>query len=237
MRTSRGSRTGAAALAVAALLAVAACTAADGGDDGGAASPTTSPGTSPTTAEPSPTTSGPPSGSPTASPTGGDDGGDGGDDTSGDEPTGSAPPFAANTEPDTAEPGGAAMLTVTDVRVGTHEGYDRVVFDLGGSGTPGWRVEYVDEAIDDGSGNPVAVDGEAILQVVISGTAMPADSGVEEYDGDTIDPDDTEAVEQVVYRFWFEGYTTSFIGVEGERKPFRVFSLTDPARVVVDVEH
>lgn len=235
MRTSRGSRTAAASLAVAALLAVAACTGGDGdGDgDGGGPSPTSSPGTSPTAAESSPAASGSPSGSPTGSPTGAD----GGDDTSGDEPTGSTPPFAANTEPDTAEPGGAAVLTVTDLRVGTHEGYDRVVFDLGGSGTPGWRVEYVDEALDDGSGNPVAVDGDVILQVVISGTAMPTDSGVEEYDGGTVDPDDTEAVEQVVYRFWFEGYTTAFVGVDGERKPFRVFSLTDPARVVVDVQH
>jgi hypothetical protein len=234
MRTSRGSRYGAAAFAVAALVAAAGCTAG-GGDDGATASPTSSPEASPTTAEPSPTANASPSGSPAASPT--DDGDDGDDDTSGDEPTGSAPPFVANTEADTAEPGGAAMLTVTDVRVGAHDGYDRVVFDLGGQGTPGWRVEYVDEAIDDGSGNLVEVDGDATLQVVISGTAMPADSGVEEYAGDTIDPDDTESVEQVVYRFWFEGYTTSFIGVEGERKPFRVFSLTDPARVVVDVQH
>ncbi len=214
----------AAAAGAAVLLALSACS-----DDG----PETPGGASPTTQEPTESPS--PMPSPTDDET--PDDGDGDDDTSRDEPTSSPSPFRANTEPDTSEPGGGAMLTVTDIRVGEHDGFDRVVFDLDGEGTPGWRVAYVDEALDDGSGKPVEVDGDAILQVVISGTAMPMDSGVEEYDGATIDPDDTESVEQIVYRFWFEGYTTSFIGVDGERKPFRVFALTDPARVVVDIEH
>jgi hypothetical protein len=240
MRISRGTRGSTAALALAAALVLGACTGDD--DPGGEASPTaatTAPGGSPT---PSGSPSGP--ASPSASPDdrGDDDTTDGTtddttDDTTGDEPARGTSPFPANAEPDTSEPSGDARLTVTDIRVGEHDGYDRVVFDLGGAGTPGWRVEYVDEAIDDGSGNPVEVDGDAILQVVISGTAMPADSGVEEYDGTTLAPDDTEAVEEVVYRFWFEGYTTAFVGVDDERKPFRVFSLTEPARVVVDVQH
>ncbi|AEG44832.1 hypothetical protein [Isoptericola variabilis] len=234
MRTTSRTRRSAAALAAAALLLVGACTGGEGQPGyGTGGNPTTSAPTPTDTA--SPTDDAAPSG--TASPGTADPDDDTGDDTSTDEPTGSAPPFAANTEPDTAEPGGDARLTVTDVRVGAHDGFDRVVFDLGGSGTPGWRVEYVDEAVDDGSGNPVDVDGDAILQVVISGTAMPDDSGVPEYDGGPVDPDGTEAVEEVVYRFWFEGYSTAFIGVDGERRPFRVFALSDPARVVVDVRH
>ncbi len=243
MRTGRGTRGSAAALALAAALLLGACTGDD--DPGGEASPTAA-----TTPGESATPGGSPSGnaSPSASPddrgdddatddTGDDSVDDTTDDTTADEPARGTSPFPANAEPDTAEPSGDARLTVTDIRVGEHDGYDRVVFDLGGAGTPGWRVEYVDEAIDDGSGNPVEVDGDAILQVVISGTAMPADSGVEEYDGTTLAPDDTEAVEEVVYRFWFEGYTTAFVGVDDGRKPFRVFSLTEPARVVVDVQH
>jgi hypothetical protein len=215
----------AAAAGAAVVLALGACT--DGADTPG------DDGATPTTQEPTES----PMPSPTDDESPDDDGKDAVDDTSGDEPTGSPAPFVANLERDTSEPGDGAMLTVTDVRVGTHEGYDRVVFDLEGEGTPGWRVEYVEEALDDGSGKPVEVDGDAILQVVISGTAMPMDSGVEEYDGATIEPDDTESVEQVVYRFWFEGYTTSFAGIDGEPKPFRVFALENPARVVVDVQH
>ncbi|MFC8801739.1 hypothetical protein ACFT2C_28715 [Promicromonospora sp. NPDC057138] len=155
--------------------------------------------------------------------------------------TAAGPPFAANTEPDTAEPTGAGetFLSVTDVRVAEHDGYDRVVFDLDGkgSGKPGWRVEYVDQATDDGSGQAVQVDGDAILRVSLSGTATPTDSGVEEFSGDRIEPADTESVNEIVYRYWFEGYTTAFLGIDDGEKPFRVFLLENPTRVVVDVQH
>jgi hypothetical protein len=162
-------------------------------------------------------------------------------DTATDEPEGGPEPFPDDVSAAEQEPGGAQLLTVTDVRLGRHDGYDRVVFDLGGEGTPGWNVEYVDEAADDGSGEPVEVGGDAVLSVRISGTAMPMDSGVEEFEGGAIEISDDgvseESVEEVVYRFWFEGYTTAFIGIEGDRTPFRVFALEDPARVVVDVQH
>lgn len=155
--------------------------------------------------------------------------------------TAAGPPFAANTKPDTAEPTGEGetFLTVTDIRVAEHDRYDRVVFDLDGtgSGRPGWRVEYVDQATDDGSGHAVEVDGDAILRVSLSGTATPTDSGVEEFPGDRIEPDDTESVNEIVYRYWFEGYTTAFLGIDEGKRPFRVFLLEDPTRVVVDVQH
>lgn len=134
-----------------------------------------------------------------------------------------------------APPGGEHMLAVTDVRVGDNGTFDRVVFDLDGEGTPGWRVEYVDEALDDGSGNPVPVEGAAVLQVRIAGTGMPFDTGIEEYSGDPVTVSG-DAVQQVVYRFVFEGYTSAFIGVD-EQRPFRVFVLQDPLRLVVDVQH
>ncbi|MFI2366233.1 hypothetical protein [Promicromonospora sp. NPDC019610] len=191
---------------------------------------------------------------PTSSPSSSGSGDAGsGDDTSADdgddapEPSASAtetesgPAFPADTKPDTAEPAGEGetFLSVTDVRVAAHDGYDRVVFDLDGtgSGTPGWRVEYVDQASDDGSGDAVTVDGDAILRVSLSGTATPMDSGVDEFSGDRIEPDGTESVEEIVYRYWFEGYTTAFIGVDDGERPFRVFLLEDPMRVVVDVRH
>lgn len=154
--------------------------------------------------------------------------------------TAKGPPFAADTRPDTAEPqgDGNVFLSVTDIRVAEHDGYDRIVFDLAGrgSGQPGWRVEYVDRAVDDGSGLTVEVDGDAILRVSLSGTANPMDSGVEEYSGDRIQPG-TEAVDEIVYRYWFEGYTTAFIGVDETERPFRVFHLENPTRVVLDIQH
>lgn len=155
--------------------------------------------------------------------------------------TAAGPPFAADTKPDTAEPTGEGetFLSVTDIRVAEHDGYDRVVFDLDGtgSGRPGWRVEYVDQATDDGSGHDVQVEGDAILRVSLTGTANPMDSGVEEFPGDRIAPADTESVDEIVYRYWFEGYTTAFLGIDEGKRPFRVFLLENPTRVVVDVQH
>nr|WP_241770029.1 hypothetical protein [Cellulosimicrobium sp. MM] len=125
---------------------------------------------------------------------------------------------------------------MTDVRVGHHDGFDRVVFELGGTGTPGWRVEYVDQPTDDGKGDVVAVDGDAYLQVMISGSGYPMDTGVEEYAGpNPVRAGDDGEVEEVLLRGVFEGYTQAFVGVDDERRPFRVFSLEDPTRVVVDV--
>jgi hypothetical protein len=155
--------------------------------------------------------------------------------------TAAGPPFVADTSPDTAEPTGEGetFLSVTDIRVAENPGYDRVVFDLDGtgSGKPGWRVEYVDQATDDGSGHAVQVDGDAILRVSLSGTAIPIDSGVEEFSRNRTEPDDTESVDEIVYRYWFEGYTTAFLGIDDGERPFRVFLLENPTRVVVDVQH
>ena len=49
--------------------------------------------------------------------------------------------------------------------VGSHEGYDRVVFQFR-DGVPGYRVEYVDPPLhEDGSGNVVELDGNAFVVV------------------------------------------------------------------------
>jgi hypothetical protein len=147
-------------------------------------------------------------------------------------------PFPADTEPDLAEPSEGAMLTVTDIRVGQHDGYDRAVLELGGTGTPGWRVEYVDQPVGDGKGDAVDVDGDAYLQVMISGSGYPMDTGVEEYsEPNPVEAGDGSEISEVLLLGVFEGYTQAFVGVDGEQRPFRVFALEDPARVVVDVRH
>ena len=212
------------AVCVGVLLALTACSGANGGYD---ATPDESP--SPT-ATPAPSPS--PSGDATDSPTGatGSTG-----TTEGDGST-AAPAFPANTDPDVADPSAGAALTVTDLRVGRHDGFDRVVYELGGTGTPGWRVEYVPEAIDDGSGNVFEIAGDGTLQVMISGSGYPTDTGVPEYSGpNPLRVAETDEVEEVALRGVFEGYTQSFIGTDDSDNPFRVYALTNPTRVVVEV--
>lgn len=146
-----------------------------------------------------------------------------------------AAPFPSAVATATADPSNGAALTVTGVRAAAHDGYDRVVLDLGGTGAPGWRVGYVDKAVDDPSGQPVQVQGAGILQVVITGTGYPADTGQTEWHGSPLHPG-LPVVQEVQVRGVFEGQTQAFLGVARAGAPFRVFALTAPARLVIDVQ-
>ena len=197
----------------AALLAAVLVTGCSSSDDGsGSAS-----GSSTTTS----------SSAPSSSP-GGTDGTD-------DDGGADAPPFPANTDPDTAEASSGAQGTVRDIRTGRQDGFDRVVFELGGTGTPGWDVRYVDAPTSQGTGAPVEVAGAAALQVAITGVGLPADTGVAEFDGPNPLPGSgTRTVTEVVFDTTFEGTTTAFVGTTAQT-PFRVYVLSDPTRVVLEV--
>ena len=145
-----------------------------------------------------------------------------------------APSFPADAEPDTAEMSADASITVSDIRIGRHDGFDRVVFDVGGTGNPGWDVRYVDAASSQGSGDEVAVDGDAILQVTLSGAGYPYDTGVAEFSGGPVSSGDVEVVTEVVFDATYEGTTVAFVGTTAEA-PFRVYLLQNPTRVVVEV--
>lgn len=202
-------------LAAAAAL-LAGC--ADGaGDDPTSEEPTSeAPTTEPATAEP---TEEPSTEEPTA-------------ETPSDEAV-DGPAFPDSTAEQTSDQTAAALLLV-DVRVGEHPGYDRLVLEFEGEGEPGWRVGYVEEASTQGQGDPIQVEGDALLAVTALHT-MPDDmTGY--YDGPReIDPD-TEVVEEVFVDGTFEGETVVVLGIDDGEQPFRVFTLTDPTRLVVDVQ-
>lgn len=141
-------------------------------------------------------------------------------------------PFPADTSPDTS-PGRGMPVTLVDVRTGTHPGFDRVVFDLRGDGRAGWHVRYVDEARAQGSGDPVEVAGGAILEVDLSHTGYPDDTGVEFYDGPRRIAGSTVVLE-VVLTGMYEGHTQLFVGV-AEQRPFRVHAVD--GRVILDILH
>lgn len=134
-----------------------------------------------------------------------------------------------------AEPGEGAQLTVSGVRIAHHDGYDRVVVDLGGTGTPGWDVSYVDAAADPGTGKVLQLPGSAVLQVGISGAGYPYATGVSEYSSRAVlTAAGTTAVAGVRFVGTYEGTSTAFIGTNGQA-PFRVSALSGPTRVVIDV--
>ena len=150
------------------------------------------------------------------------------------EPAGATQPFPADASADTAAPVDAAGLTVTAIRAARHDGFDRVVLELSGSGTPGWQVEYVPVPSDPGTGSVVDVPGQAFLQVSLQGTAYPYESGAEEVGRGPVATSDAQTVQGLVYGATFEGTSVTWIGTSGQ-VPFRVYALTGPSRVVVEV--
>ena len=179
-----------------------------------------------TTGAPEPTADSP-SSSVTSTPTGGAEPTDG--------PTGGVPPFPDDTRRQMADNTGEWDLVLADVRVGSHEGFDRVVLEFTGTGSPGWVANYVDEAVQDGSGETVALAGDSVLDVYARGTTYPSEDG-EQYAGPRrIESAAGGAIAEVFVVGTFEGDTQVFVAVDGEAAPFRVFALADPARLVVDV--
>ena len=154
--------------------------------------------------------------------------------------TGSAPevpePPTPTPRADTSEQSGPWDLVLTDVRVGHHRVFDRVVLEFDGEGVPGWYVEYVDRAVVDGSGYRVRLPGESILQVGVSGTEWPGPDDLRYYDGPRRLPADRRgSITEVHVVGTFEGYTQVFAGLEGAPAAYDVHALDDPARLVVDV--
>ena len=164
--------------------------------------------------------------------------------------TSSPPPEAVPTEapsdselaepsldPVEAKADSAGGLLATTVAVGVYPEYDRVVFDLEGEGSPGYSVRYAEQAVEDGTGLSLEVDGDAVLQVTLTGTRYAEEGETYEGGPGVFSPDRTEEVEQVKLLSTFEGQTQAFIGIDDADTPFRVFTLSEPARLVVDVAH
>ena len=121
-------------------------------------------------------------------------------------------------------------LALTGIRAATHEGFTRVVLEFAGKGTPGvWSAAWTDDAVEQGRGLPIQVEGQAVLDLVIDGTPMTATenlypSGMHTRAGDL----------DVVSDGTFEDNTHVVIGAPAARQ-FQIGFLSDPVRMVIDV--
>jgi hypothetical protein len=147
-----------------------------------------------------------------------------------DDPT--SPPFPVNTEPDEGEPQGDPVV-LTDVDLGRHGTYDRVVLEVADGGHAGWVAEFVDEAVAAGSGQPITLAGDAILRLTLTNMNLPTASSLDQVEPGTR-YDGVGGIAEVYVGTTFEGEIQVYVGVSA-RTPFRVFSLDDPTRVVLDV--
>jgi hypothetical protein len=128
------------------------------------------------------------------------------------------------------------VALLTDVRAASHEQFDRVVFELGKGSAPGYHLEYIDRPVRKcGSGDATAIDGDAWLQVRIEPANAHTEAGVP-----TISARDQKASLKVLRELEqtcdFEAQVTWVLGVAKPNR-YRVLTLNDPLRLVVDIEH
>lgn len=156
-----------------------------------------------------------------------------------------------NSAPKTSRAEAPAQLAVTGVRVTSSGSFDRVEFDLAGSGQPGWFTDYTASPVQEISGQPLQVDGSAYLSVLIDGTVYPSqltdatgsigtgigsDIGAVATDS-TLPPGRTEgagAVAEVVAGGTSEGRTQFVIGLR-DTASYSVQLVDDPRRVIIDI--
>jgi hypothetical protein len=132
-----------------------------------------------------------------------------------------------------AAPAGAQSTpTLVDVRAGSHAGFDRVVFEFQGD-VPQHRIGYVDQLVEDGSGNPVSVAGAADLEVVFQGANAHKEDGSPTISPRRFSPG-LPAVKEIAQLGDFEAVVSYGIGVD-QRRPIQVSTLSNPSRLVIDI--
>jgi hypothetical protein len=127
-------------------------------------------------------------------------------------------------------PAASGQTTITAVRVGRNTGFDRVVFDISGP-LPAYRVAYVSAVFEDPTGNPVPLAGNADILITLQPTRWTTNPSPRV----NLSPG-FPALRQVRSAGEFEAIASYGIG-QATKAGFRVFTLTGPNRVVVDVKH
>ena len=131
-----------------------------------------------------------------------------------------------------------ARANITDVRVGSHADYDRVVFEFT-DGLPEASLERAEPPFtQDASGAPIDVEGSSFMRLVMRGGTKQTEAGTSSYDGPLdFDPGFATLVD-LIEGGDFEAQSTWYLGLTSEAC-VRVITLTDdgPPRLVIDVEH
>jgi hypothetical protein len=138
-------------------------------------------------------------------------------------------------------PAGTAAAPVfpvlTGIRTGLHPDFDRIVLDLSGPAPTATTYRYTDELTADPSGQIVWLTGADFVEVVVQGAAAHDDSGNPTYFGpDKFRTRDLANVMAVAITGDFEATLGVGVGTR-HRSWVRVFTLSAPTRVVIDVGH
>lgn len=138
--------------------------------------------------------------------------------------------------------GTAPRAQITDVRVGSHPDYDRIVFEFVAEGgvdaIPPFSIEASEPPfLQDGSGRPIEVSGDEFLTVHLFGGTKQSPTGGVTYDGPTDFTDEMPRLDQLTESGDFEAVSTWIAGMHASDGCYRVTTLDSPSRLVIDLEH
>lgn len=132
-----------------------------------------------------------------------------------------------------------AIANITDVRVATHDDYDRVVFEFSG-GLPEIFIERASPPFtQDASGLPISVEGTSFLRITLRGGTKVTSSGEASYTGPLEFRPGYPALVHLIEGGDFEAQSTWYAGLASEAC-LRVMTLPAEGgkmRLVIDIAH
>ena len=155
-----------------------------------------------------------------------------------------APPPPASCSPQVGGEDGVYM-NLKDVRVGAHNGFDRIVFEFqephpnpaGNGGIPRYEIRQAKPPFsEDPSDIPIDVEGDAFARIVFQGASGYDFDGNATYDGQRRLTPGFGTLAQVVEGGDFEATMTWILGLS---RPtcWQIQELHNPERLVIDFRH
>jgi hypothetical protein len=138
-----------------------------------------------------------------------------------------------------------ARAQIVDVRVGSHDDYDRVVFEFeepdpnpaGNGGIPHYQIRTARAPFtEDPSDLPIDVEGDAFARIIFQGASGYDFDGNATYDGPRRITPGFGSLTQAVEGGDFEATMTWILGLS---RPtcWQIHALHDPDRLIIDFHH
>ncbi len=132
---------------------------------------------------------------------------------------------------------GAVVLHTADIRVETHTGFDRIVFEYLEDGNPAFEMRNARPPfVEDASGLPMTVTGANVMSLSLNGATKLGDDGSLTYTGPTEFAPGFPQLVHLTERGDFEAVNSWYVGLNGS-ECIRAAVVNDPSRVVVDIQH
>ncbi len=121
------------------------------------------------------------------------------------------------------------------VRLASHPGFDRVVFEFEGGNLPGYKIEYVDRPVRQcGSGDVVRVAGDGWLSVRLTPAQAHTEAGKPTVTERNKRPN-LPVLKEMKIICDFEADVEWILGLASPNR-YRVLELNGPTRLVVDIK-